>query len=112
MSLSTFFSSASEKAFAKDMAQKLVKEIPPALMESRRKVLSVNKVTRLLERTFQMATEYQQEKRSGFVKRAMLANAFKWELKEAQYPDDFIDLATEGLVVTLSKAAKTKAKTP
>jgi hypothetical protein len=111
MSILNIFSSASEKAFAKEMIARLVKEIPPALMESRRKVLSVNKVTRLLERTFQMAAEYQQEHKSGFVKRAVLANCFKWELKGANYPEDFVNLATEGLIVTLSKASK-KAKSP
>lgn len=112
MSILNIFSSASERDFAKEMIQRLVKEIPPALMESRRKVLSVNKVTRLLERTFQMATEYQLEHKSGFIKRAVLANCFKWELKEAKYPEDFVDLATEGLVVALSKAAKAKIKGP
>lgn len=111
MSLLNIFSSDAEQAFAHEMVQRLVKEIPPTLMESRRKVLSVNKVTRLLERTFSSATDYQREHRIGFIKRAMLANSFKWEMKGAKYPDDFIEMATEGLIVTLSKAAKNSIKT-
>jgi len=106
MNILNMLSAAREKAFARDLVQRLTRELPPSLMEKRRTVLSVNKVTRLLERTYQAAGTYQMEHRLGFFKRAMLANAFKWELRGQAYPDDFIDLATEGLVVELSKATK------
>lgn len=97
------FNFSKEKAFAQALAQQLKKDIPPILMQDRRKVLSVNKITRLLERTYQVATEYQQSHNLGFIKRAVLANTFKWELKSSGYPDDFVDMATEGLVVQISK---------
>lgn len=106
MTFLSFFSSAREKTFARELVLRLVKELPPALVEDRRKVLSVNKVTRLLERTYREAKSFQQTHRLGFVKRAILANSFKWELKSSAYPDDFVDLATEGLVIEVSRATK------
>lgn len=93
-----------ETGFARELVAALSKELPAGLMETRRKALSVNKITRQLERTYQRAVAYQAEHRIGFIRRAALANAFRWELKENGFPDDFIDVATEGLVVELSKA--------
>ena len=97
------FGPSRDSAFAKELAAKLTKELPPALMDERRKVLSVNKVTRQLEKTFEAAAAYQRENRIGFIRRAFLANGFRWELKNLGYPDDFVDVAVEGLVVELSR---------
>ena len=97
-----YFSHVAEKKLAKELVEKLVKELPPELMENRRKVLSVNKITRLLENSYKIAGGYQKENKIGFIKRAILANTFKWELKNKGFPDDFVDMATEGLVVALA----------
>jgi hypothetical protein len=102
------FGLSRDSAFAKELVTRLTKELPPALMDERRKVLSVNKVTRQLEKTFEAAANYQREHRIGFIRRAFLANGFRWELKNQGYPDDFIDVATEGLVVELSRGGKPK----
>ena len=104
MSISRYFSFSPEKIFARELAIRLAKELPPAFMEKSGKVLSVNKITRLLERTNQAAVDYQEEFDIGFIKRAVLASTFKWELKNMNYPDEFVDMATECLVVDLSKA--------
>lgn len=103
MKMFSMFIHAGQKEFAKRLALQLSKELPPVLLCDRRKVLSVNKVTRLLERTYQAAAAYQQEQHLGFIKRAVLANSFKWELKNVSYPEDFVNMATEGLVVALCK---------
>ena len=103
------FSFAAEKALARELAQRLVKEIPSTLVEKKRRLLSVNKVTRMLETSFQIAIDFQLEHNIGFIRRAALANAFKWELKESGYPDDFVEMATEGLVVAFAKAKRPPA---
>ncbi|HYF19373.1 MAG TPA: hypothetical protein VEA40_16020 [Ramlibacter sp.] len=105
------FGFSRENAFAKELAARLVRELPPTAMADRRKVLSVNKVTRLLERTYSQVAGWQRENRAGFIRRAVLANAFRWELKGSGYPDDFIDVATEGLVVEMTKARSAAADT-
>lgn len=100
-----FLSSAPEKAFAGELAARLEKDVPPGQMLANMKSMSVNKITRMLERTYQSVANYQREHRLGMFKRAALANAFKWELKSRGYPEEFVDLATEGLVMELMKAA-------
>jgi hypothetical protein len=103
------FGTAQEKAFARELVERIVKDLPPDVMTRNRQSFSVNKITRLLEKTFQNAGSYQREHRIGFIKRAVLANTFKWELKNAGYPDDFTDIATEGLVFEISKATRSAA---
>ena len=100
------FGFAREKEFARNLVDRLTQDLPHELMESRRKVLSVNKITRLLEKTYGAAAAFQRERRSGFIRRAVLANAMRWELRERGYPQDFVDLAVEGLVVELTRAPK------
>lgn len=79
------------------------KSLPPDLLEARRRIISVNKVTRLLETTYRIATEHQKQRKLGFIRKAVLANNIKWGLKESGYPSDFIDVVIEGLVIALSQ---------
>jgi hypothetical protein len=102
-------SAAAEKAFAADLAARLEKDVPPGQMLANIGSMSVNRITRMLERTYQACAEYQKANSLGMIKRAVLANSFKWELKTRGYPDNFV-IATEGLVVELSKAAREAAK--
>ncbi len=97
------FGFSRDTEFARSIVEQLGRELPAGLMETRRKVLSVNKVTRQLEKVYEAAADYQAKNRLGFIRRAALANAFRWELKNSGYPDDFIEVATEGLVVELSR---------
>lgn len=103
MSILDFFSSAKEAKLASDMVDKLVIDLPPALMQSQNTKFSVNRVTRLLERSYQLALKHASENRMGFVKRAILANKLKWGLLERGYPSAFADVAVEGLVMALAK---------
>ncbi|WP_374317897.1 hypothetical protein [Aquabacterium sp.] len=95
-----------DKRFAVDLASKLMREIPPDLTAGQGRTLTVNRVTRLLERAFQSAESYRSESKMGFLRRVLMINAFKWELKNKGYPDDFISIATEGLIVALVRKAK------
>jgi hypothetical protein len=100
------FGPSRESALARQLVDTLARELPPKLMTANRGVVSVNKVTRQLEKTYKVAADYQREYSIGFIRRALLANGFRWEMKNRGYPDDFVDVATEGLVVELSKARK------
>lgn len=103
MNLLNFVTRASEKAFVARQIERLVKDLPPMLIEGGRGKVTVNKITRHLERLYSDAITFKDEMRIGFVGRAVMANAFKWGLKEAGYSGEFADMATEGLVVALSK---------
>ena len=103
------FGPSRDSAFARQLAATLAKDLPPRLMEAQRGTMSVNRITRQLEKTYKAAADYQREQRIGFIRRAVLANGFRWELKNIGYPDDFVEVAIEGLVVELSRARKNPA---
>lgn len=105
MNLHRIFSYKAEKILGRELADRLGRDLPPKLMAERRQVLSANKVSRLLEQVFDVAKDHQAKHGLGFVGRAVLANSFKWELDAKGYPKDFIDVATEGLIVELSRAS-------
>lgn len=46
--------------------------------------------------------KFRQEKRLNIYKTAKLGNILKWELKEAGYPEDFVDQITKDVVVRLT----------
>ena len=97
-----------EKALAKEMAAQVGQAVSVKLMNDRRQVLSAKKISHSLEQTFQLAKNYQSQRKLGTVRRAILANSFRWELKESGYPDDFIAIAIEGLIVELDRPQVSK----
>ena len=103
MSLFNFVTRSEERAFVAKQVEQLCKDLPPKLIAEARGKVTVNKITRSLERIYASASAFRDERRLGFVGRAVVANSFKWGLKEASYPDEFVDMATEGLIVALSK---------
>jgi hypothetical protein len=107
--ITRLFNYDAEKALAKEMSQQITQNISSKLMTERRTVLSAKKITRLLEQCYESAKVYQATYKPGTMRRAILANNFKWELKSNGYPDDFIDVATEGLIFELEKQTKSKA---
>lgn len=103
MNFFNFITRAEEKAFVANQIEQLVKDLPPMLIAGGRGKVTVNKITRCLERVYSAVSDFNDERHLGFIGRAVVANAFKWGLKEASYPGEFVDMATEGLIVALSK---------
>lgn len=95
-------------AFAKKLAEMVAKRYPPTLDQAKEKRVSANRITKVLEDVLDQAAEYGQKSKLGVYKKARLANAFKWELKELGYSEKFVEVATEGLVVytTTRRAGK------
>jgi len=98
-----FLSFGVEKSLAQRLVTELTKSLPADKVTQRGRGVSVSKVTKVLEGIYAVASSFQQERGIGFLGRAVLANDFKWRLKEAGYPDDFIRVAVEGLVVSVTK---------
>jgi hypothetical protein len=102
------FSFASEKELAATLAAHVEKNLPPKLMGDKRHILSANKIIRILEQSFEQAADLKSKAGLGFVRRAVLANNLKWELINRGFPDDFVAVVMEGLIVTLSKKPSAK----
>ena len=90
-------------AFAKELATMVAKRYPPALDQSPERRVSPNRVTRVLEDALDKAGEFAGNRRLGVYRKAKLANSFKWELKELGYSEKFIEVATEGLIVYVTR---------
>ncbi len=108
--IKALFSFDQEKELAKQMAVEVSKAVSVKLMTERRQVLSAKKISYSLEQVYQVAREYYAERKLGTMRRAILANNLRWDLKELGYPDDFIAVVTEGLIVELDRPNKPKNK--
>jgi len=106
MKLSSIFRTSRSielEAVAHSLADDIVKRYPPALDTAQNKRPSQNRLTRILEDTCKKAIDFQNDTTMGWIAKARFANIFKWKLKEHGYSDAFVDLATEAIVVHLSK---------
>ena len=106
------FNFKNDKAQAAEIANTIGAQVSAKLLRENRQALSVNKTTRVLEKAFLQASNYQAAQRMGFVRRSLFAHAFQWALKEQAYPQDFVVMATEGLLVAISAKPTPKTVAP
>ena len=83
--------------FARQLATDLAKRYPVALELDPTKKRNPSRLTKAFDSTFNRAINFQLEHKLGIYGKAKLSAAFKWELKELGYPDDFVDLATSAM---------------
>lgn len=109
-----FFSSVSGSEvddFGKALARELAEKYPPTMEnpkdDNKRAAPKAStlerRLTQLLETLYGKALTFKSEKKLGIYKRARLGNAFRWELDQLGYSKKFVEVATEGMVVFLSR---------
>ena len=89
--------------FAITLALDLAKRYPPVLDKPGERKLSQKRLTTILEQTFDKAVAFKNEHKLGVYKKARLGNTFRWQLQELGYSEKFVETATEGLVVYVSR---------
>ncbi len=89
--------------FAKALAQDLAKRYPPALDKGNERKISQKRLTTILEDTYTRAVAYKTEHKLGVYKKARLGNTFRWELQDMGYSEKFVELATEGMIVYITR---------
>lgn len=89
--------------FAKSLAQDLAKRYPPALDQEGGQKLSQKRLTAILEDAYGKAVDFKKQHKLGVYKKARLGNTFRWELKEMGYSEKFVETATEGLIVYITR---------
>lgn len=100
------FGSASGKQvdeLAKSLALELAKQYPQSLDQGGGPRLSQRKLTAILEGIYSTAIEFRNQHKLGVYKKARLGNTFRWELEEMGYSKKFIETATEGLIVYITR---------
>ena len=103
MGLFSWLSNKEVDNFAKLLAQDIAKRYPPTMDNAKEKKVSTNRLTKILEDSYVKAKQFRNDKKLGMYKKAKLGNIFRWELKELGYSAEFVDLATEGLIVYISR---------
>jgi hypothetical protein len=97
-------------SFAKSLAQDIQKRYPPELDKQNEKRPSVNRLTRIVEDACKKAEGFRTEHSLGWIGKAALGNSFRWELTEMGYRKDFVDFATEAVVVHVSRKSSAATK--
>lgn len=97
------FSSKDVDQFAKSLALEISKRYPPTLDQAKEKKISQNRIARVLEGAYNKAVDFKSEKQLGVYRKARLGNTFRWELTELGYSKPFVEMATEGLIVYLTR---------
>jgi hypothetical protein len=100
------------EVFAKNLAQDLAKRYPPTLENAPEKKISLKRVTMVLEDAVGKAVKFNKEQKLGVLGKAKLGNTFRWELKELGYSDGFVEVATEALIVYITRAPGEPAPPP
>jgi hypothetical protein len=108
----SLFSTRHINDFARELADTLAKRYPPSLDVNPEKKISANRLTKVLEDSFTRAVEFQREHKLGMFGKAKLGNEFKWQLKELGYTDKFIEVATEGLMVYITRGTAPAPSAP
>ena len=106
------FSGKHINEFATVLANTLAKRYPPALDVNPEKKISQARLTKVLEETLAQAAEFQRTHKLGVFGKAKLGNEFKWQLKELGYSDKFVEVATEGLMVYVTRGAAPPGSAP
>jgi len=92
-------------AFADSVVAELVQRFPPTGVDlSTRK--AVDRVVKNVERIAARVADFGRARRLNLYKKARFGNRIKWALKEARYPDLFVDVMTQELVTQLTLATR------
>jgi hypothetical protein len=109
------FGSVSSKQvdeFARGLAQEIAKRYPPTMDAAGERKISQKRMTSILEEAFNKAAAFKDQHRLGTYKKARLGNTFRWKLSELGYSEKFVELATEGIVVYVSRKTPSQGKNP
>jgi hypothetical protein len=92
------------------IAAELVKRVPPGALESRTRK-AADRLRNTHDAIFARAGKFARTHPLNVYKRARLGNQFRWALKEAGYPPEFVESWTYELaiLVTLSNAPRRAA---
>jgi hypothetical protein len=101
-----WFDTAEVDRLADSVVAEMMKRVPPnSLSETRTTTKRFGRMTEVLS---DQVRAFGRAQRPNFYKRARLGNRVKWALKDAGYPEPFIDAFTSELVTLVTVAAKAK----
>lgn len=106
MGIIQWFDTAEIDELARSIAAELVKRVPPSALDSHTKK-AADRLRNTHEAIFARAGKYARAHKLNIYKKARLGNQFRWALREAGYPREFVEAWTYELVtlITLNATA-------
>jgi len=92
-------------AFADSVVADLRARFPPGGLEVQKKK-DLRRVLKGVDRLLARVEEFGRSGRLNVYKKARFGNRVKWALKEAQYPEHFVEAMTHELVAQLTLASR------
>ncbi|MEY4749463.1 MAG: hypothetical protein RIQ60_1677 [Pseudomonadota bacterium] len=94
---------------AEALSTELTRRYPPAMASGEGRKLSPKAVANIVEAVVNKAVAKSHEWHLGVIGKARLGNSMRWALKERGYPDAFVELVVEALIVYATRQAAAKA---
>jgi hypothetical protein len=101
MGIFRWFDTREIDEFAQLIAAELVKRVPPATLDSHTKK-AAERLRNTHEAIFARAGKFARTHKLNVYKKARLGNQFRWALKEAGFPREFVDAWTYELVTLVA----------
>lgn len=95
--------------FADSIVAELLQRFPQSGTDLSTKK-SAEKAMRTLDRIFVRISAFAAESRPNVYQKACFGNRIKWALKEAKYPEPFVEAATQKFVAYMAYAAAPRAQ--
>src|SRR5476651_2895899 len=101
MTILNWFDTKDEDALIRAIAAELIKRFPPDTLPSRDKKAS-DRLRNTHDAVFARAAKFARTHKLNIYKKARLGNQFRWALREAGYPPEFVESWTYELVTLVS----------
>jgi hypothetical protein len=99
-----WFDTGEVDEFARSIAAELVKRVPPTSLEARDEK-AAKRLANTHQAVFSRAGQFARTHKLNVYKKARLGNQFRWALKEAGYPAEFVQSWTYELVTLITLKA-------
>lgn len=101
MGILGWFDTTEIDELARSIAAELVKRVPPATLDSHTKK-AAERLRNTHDAIFDRAAKFARTRKLNIYKKARLGNQFRWSLKEAGYPPEFVESWTYDLVTLVA----------
>ena len=109
MGIRDWFGTKEVDALAAAIAAELVKRVPPAKLDSHTKK-AADRLRNTHEAIFARAGKFARTHKLNVYKKARLGNQFRWALREAGYPPEFVETWTYELVLLVTLNSRARAE--
>jgi hypothetical protein len=107
MKILQWFNTVEVDAIADAIAADLVQRVPPTRLEAHDRKTAL-KLRNAHDAIFARAAKFARTHKLNLYTKARLGNQFRWALKEAGYPGEFVDAWTFELVSLVARGARAR----